>query len=126
MPKNIYISTSGLPTAPRMCIMDDNNNYWSEMDHCWTADTTRAALYLDTGDAGQKLRELMLTEIPGKLYKFVVPLTIEIKTTNPISITEVQKWLATHMRFNFGDEEENALMALIQVDFDKVEETITE
>ena len=126
MPKNIFLSTSGLPTAPRMCIIDDNNNYWSEMDNCWTADPTRAALYLDAGDAGQKLRELMLTEIPGKLYKFVVPLTIEIKTTNPISITEVQEWLATHMRFNFGDEEENALMALIQVDFDKVEETITE
>jgi len=104
--------------------MDNDQNYWSE--NGWTPDPTRAALYLDTGDAGQKLRELMLTEIPGKLYKFVVPLTIEIKTTNPISITEVQEWLATHMRFNFGDEEENALMALIQVDFDKVEETITE
>ena len=125
MPKNIYISTSGLPTAPRLCITDDNNNYWSEMDNCWTADPTRTALYLDAGDAGQKLRELMLTQIPGKLQTFVVPLTIEIKTTNPISISEIQEWLATHVRFNFGDEED-ALMAVIQVDFDKVEQTITE
>ena len=46
MPKNIYINTSGLPTAPRMCIMDDNNNYWSEMDNCWTVDPTKAALYI--------------------------------------------------------------------------------
>jgi len=106
-----------------MCIQDNDNNYWSEMDNCWTADPTRAALYIDTCDAGQKLRELMLTEIPGKLYKFVVPLTIEIKTTNPISITEVQEWLATHVRFNFGDDEENALMAVIQVDFNKMEKT---
>ena len=125
MPKNIYISTTGLPNAPRTCIMDDNDNYWSEMDHSWTTDPTRAALYIDTCDAGQKLRELMLTEVPGKLQTFVVPLTIEIKTANPISITEVQEWLATHVRFHFGDEED-ALMAVIQVDFDKVEQTITE
>ena len=46
MPKNIYLSTSGLPTAPRICIMDNDHNYWSEMDHCWTTDPTRAALYL--------------------------------------------------------------------------------
>jgi len=105
--------------------MDDNDNYWSEMDHSWTTDPTRAALYIDTCDAGQKLRELMLTEVPGKLQTFVVPLTIEIKTANPISITEVQEWLATHVRFHFGDEED-ALMAVIQVDFDKVEQTITE
>ena len=124
MPKNIYISTTGLPNAPRLCIMDNDQNYWSE--NGWTPDPTRAALYLDTGDAGQKLRELMLTEIPGKLYKFVVPLTIEIKTTNPISITEVQEWLATHVRFHFGDDEENALMAVVQADFNKVEQTITE
>jgi hypothetical protein len=108
-----------------MCIQDNDNNYWSEMDNGWTADPTRAALYLDAGDAGQKLRELMLTEVPGLLQTFVVPLTIEIKTTNPISVSEVQEWLATHVRFNFGDEED-ALMAVIQVDFDKVEQTITE
>ncbi len=125
MPKNIYISTSGITQAPRLCIMDDSDNYWSEMDNCWTADTTRAALFLDAGDAGQKLRELMLTEVPGKLQTFVVPLKIEIKTTHPISISEIQEWLATHVRFHFGDEED-ALMAVIQVDFDKVEETITE
>ena len=124
MPKHIYLSTSGLPTAPRMCITDDNNNYWSEMDNGWTTDPKKAALYLDAGDAGHKLRELMLTQIPGKLQTFVVPLTIEIKTTNPISITEVQEWLATHVRFDFGDEEENALMAVIQVDFNKAEQTI--
>ncbi len=123
MPKNIYLGTSGLPTAPRMCIMDDNNNYWSEMDHCWTADPKKAALYLDACDAGQKLRELMMSEVPGKLYSFIVPLKIEIKATNPISITEVQDWLATHVRFDFGDEKENALMAVIQVDFNKVEQT---
>jgi hypothetical protein len=107
--------------------MDDNNNYWSEMDNGWTTDPTRAALYLDTCDAGHKLRELMMTEVPGKLQTFVVPLTIEIKSANLISITEVQEWLATHVCFNFGDEEEeNALMAVIQVDFNKVEETIAE
>ena len=61
MPKHIYLSTSGLPTAPRMCIMDNDNNYWSEMDNCWTTDPKKAALYLDTCDAGHKLRELMLT-----------------------------------------------------------------
>jgi hypothetical protein len=124
MPKHIFLTASGLPTAPRMCIMDDNNNYWSEMDNCWTTDPTRAALYIDTCDAGHKLRELMLSQVPGKLYSFIVPLKIEIKTTNPISITAVQEWLATHVRFDFGDEEENALMAVIQVDFNKVEQTI--
>jgi hypothetical protein len=125
MPNNIYLSTYGLPTAPRMCIMDDSNNYWSEMDNCWTADPKKAALYIDTCDAGHKLRELMMSEVPGKLQTFVVPLTIEIKTANPISITKVQEWLATHVRFNLGDEEDS-LMAVIQVDFNKVEETITE
>ena len=123
MPKNIFLSTSGLPTEPRMCIMDNDQNYWSEMDHCWTADPKKAALYLDTCDAGHKLRELMMTQVPGKLQTFVVPLTIEIKTANPISISEVQEWLATHVRFDFGDEEENALMAVIMVDFNKVENT---
>lgn len=126
MPKNIYISTSGLPHAPRMCIMDNDNNYWSAIDDCWTTDPTRAALYIDTCDAGHKLRELMMSEVPGKLQTFVVPLTIEIKTANPISIIEVQEWLATHVRFNFGDEEENALMAVIQVDFNNVKQTITD
>jgi len=115
---------TGLPTAPRMCIMDDNQNYWSEKDNCWTTDPKKAARYLDTCDAGHKLRELMMTQVPGKLYSFIVPLKIEIKATNPISITAVQDWLATHVRFDFGDEEENALMAIVQVDFNKVEETI--
>ncbi len=123
MPKNIYLSTFGLPYAPRMCIMDNDQNYWSEMDNCWTADPKKAALYLDTCEAGSRLHELMLTQVPGKLYSFIVPLKIEIKTTNSISITAVQEWLATHVRFDFGDEEENALMAVIQVDFNKVEET---
>ncbi len=122
MPKNIFLSTSGLPTAPRLCITDDEHNYWSEKDHCWTTDPARAALYIDVCDAGYKLRELMMSEVPGKLQTFVVPLTIEIKTANPISISEVQEWLATHVRFNFGDEED-ALMAVIQVDFNNVEET---
>jgi hypothetical protein len=107
--------------------MDNDQNYWSEKDNCWTTDPTRAGLCLDTCDAGHMLRELMLTQVPGKLYTFIVPLKIEIKTTNPISISEVQEWLATNVRFGFGDDdEENALMAVVQADFNKVEQTITE
>ena len=122
MPKHIFLSTSGLPHAPRMCIQDNDDNYWSDVDNCWTTDPTRAALYIDVCDAGHKLRELMMTQVPGRLYSFIVPLKIEIKTTNPISIIAVQDWLAKHVCFDFGDEED-ALMAVIQLDFNKVENT---
>ena len=52
MPQYLAVAI-GPPYAPRLCIIDENQNYWNKKG--WTKNPKQASLYIDLHQAGERL-----------------------------------------------------------------------
>jgi hypothetical protein len=102
MPKILYTEQTGTEYAPRWRIQDDDNHYWDEKNSCWTDDVKQAGLFLTSNETGRKIYELMQTQVAGKVTKFHLPFTIEMKGNNPVSVEELQEWLAANVEIHIN------------------------
>ena len=100
MPKILYTEQTGTEYAPRWRIQDDDNHYWDEKNGCWTTDVKQAGLFLTSNEAGRKIYVLMRTQVAGKLTKFALPFIIEVKGCCPVSVEELQEWLANNVEIH--------------------------
>lgn len=122
MPKILYTVPAGTPFAPRWRIEDPDGNYWNEKNQCWTKQIKEAGLFITPNEAGIKIYELMQTQVAGKITKFALPFMIEVKGCNPVSIEELQKWLAQNIQIHINGLLLNDSMVIITVTWDELKE----
>jgi hypothetical protein len=118
MPKILYSVPAGTPFAPRWRIEDEDGNYWDEKNSCWTKDVKQAGLFLTSNEAGRKIYVLMQTQVPGKLTKFALPFTIEVKGHNPVSVEELQEWLAANVEIHINGVLLKDSMVIVTTNYD--------
>jgi hypothetical protein len=124
MPKMLAISITGPHLAHRFVIIDMDGNYWCGKDTQWTRDHRKAGLFATPADAGEKVRELMLSEVPGPLITFTTEIVIEVKSPTPVSAKEVSEWLNKSVkmyvdaRCGIGPVADS--MAMLRVDWDNL------
>ena len=110
----------GTEFAPRRCIIDtDSGKYWA--GDAWTEDPKEAELFTEFNDAFDELHLLMITRLPGKLFTFSVPLVIEVKSRDEISIEKVKEWMKENLHFCMSDNPENS-MAMIHLDVSEIKD----
>lgn len=111
----------GTEFAPRLCIFDtDNGKYWGGDD--WTEDPKQAELFTDFNDAFEQLHLLMIVELPGTLFTFNVPLVIEVKSRDEISVETVKQWINDNLQLGMnGSGPENA-MAMVHLDVSEIKD----
>ena len=117
----LALGTLGTEFAPRRCIVDtDTCKYWGGED--WTEDPKKAELFTEFNDAFNELHLLMITKLAGKLFTFSLPLVIEVKSRNEITVETIEKWMRenVHLKMN-GSGPENA-MAMIHLDLGEVKD----
>jgi hypothetical protein len=118
MPKILYTVPTGTPFAPRWRIEDEDDNYWDEKNSCWTKEVTKAGLFLTSNEAGRKIWVLMRTQVPGKLTKFTLPFIIEVKGCCPVSVEELQEWLAQNMEIHINGVLLNECMVIVTTNYE--------
>jgi len=118
MPKILYTEQTGTEYAPRWRIQDDDNHYWDEKNSCWTKEVKEAGLFLTSNEAGRKIWILMRTQVPGKLTKFALPFTIEVKGCCPVSVEELQEWLANNVEIHVNGLLLNDCMVIVTTNYE--------
>ncbi len=88
----LMIDACGPEFARRYFLTDGANNFWNEKGQCWTKDFKEAGLWSDGDEVGRKMHDLMMA-LPGQLLRFVAPILVEVKSTEPVDIAELQEWL---------------------------------
>jgi hypothetical protein len=64
----------------------------------------------------------METQVAGKLTKFALPFMIEVKGCNPVSVEELQDWLAANIQIHVNGLLLNDSMVIITVTWDELKE----
>ena len=116
----LALGTLGTEFVPRRCIIDmDSGKYWDGDD--WTEDPKEAELFTEFNDAFNELHLLMITKLPGQLFTFSVPLVVEVKSRDEISIEKVKEWMKENLHFCMSDNPENS-MAMIHLDVSEIKD----
>ena len=118
MPKTMICVRLGTPYAPRLCIKDDDQNYWSTAG--WTKDPEKAELFVSTQEAGERLRELTMTQVPGKLSTFDTKLVLEVKSNKPLNLDNLKDWLGKNAKLYFDTDAE--VMVIVKIYWDQLKE----
>jgi hypothetical protein len=118
MPKILYSVPAGTRFAPRWRIQDEDGNYWDEKKQCWTKDIKQAGLFITPNEVGLRIYELMQTEVPGEITKFTLPLMIEVKGHNPVSIDELRDWLAQNIQVHVNGVLLNDCMVIVTTNYE--------
>jgi hypothetical protein len=118
MPKILYSVPAGTPFAPRWRIEDPDGNYWDEKNQCWTKNVKEAGLFITPNEAGIKIYELMQSQVAGKITKFALPFMIEVKGRNPVSIEELQDWLAQNIEIHVNGVLLNECMVIVTTNYE--------
>ena len=92
-PRNLDVITCGPKHARRYYIVDGNHNYWNDTDQTWTRNPQEAELFADKAEVADKMHNLMVTQVPGLLQRFVAPVVVEVKTAEPITAEMLAQWL---------------------------------
>jgi len=111
MPKTMICGRLGTPYAPRLCIMDEDHNYWSSKG--WTKDPKKAELFAATQEAGERLRELTMSQVPGKLSTYSTELVLEVKSNKPVNLDNLKEWLAKNAQLYF--EKDADVMVIVKI-----------
>jgi hypothetical protein len=109
--------------------MDDNHNYWNEKDQTWTRISKEAGLFADAGDVASTLRYLMVTQVPGVLQRFIVPVVVEVKGMEPITPEALAEWLDTAVEISLRDPNgtgPGGAMVMMRMDYPQLEESADE
>jgi hypothetical protein len=123
-PKSLAIGRSGPSCSPRYHITDTEGRYWTGCR--WSEDRRQAFLFHRSDEVGETLYMLMLSLIPGPVYRFVLPLVVEAKTETPFDLEVLQAWLAKAV--NVGIDATHGTgpvpnsMVMIRLDFDQLKE----
>ena len=120
----LAVGTIGPPYAPRLCIIDENQNYWNEKG--WTKNPKQASLYTDLHQAGEKVYELMLSQVPGKLTTYAAVFFIDVKDRNPVNLADLQDWLANNVHIRVNGLGTNDPMLVLRIDWSQVKEITNE
>ena len=79
------MGTCGPEHARRYYIVDQDHNYRNEKDQTWTTNPREAGLFAGEAGVAATLHDLMVTQVPGILRRFVVPVVVEMKGMEPIT-----------------------------------------
>jgi len=118
MPKILYSVPAGTPFAPRWRIEDPDGNYWNEKNQCWTKEIKEAGLFITPNEAGLRIYELMQTQVAGEITKFALPFIIEVKGCNPVSVEELQDWLAANIQIHVNGLLLNDCMVIVTTNYE--------
>ena len=91
--RKMIIDGCGPQYALRLFIKDGEGNYWNDKDGAWTSNFKDASLWVSASEIGEKQKELMLSQIPGEVQSFAVPLFVDVKAPEEVNIYELRKWL---------------------------------
>jgi len=117
----LALGTLGTDFAPRRCIIDmDSGKYWDGDD--WTNNPKQAELFTEFSDAFDELHLLMIVELPGQLYTFSVPLVIEVKSRDEISIEKVKEWMKDNVQLKMNGSGPENSMAMIHLDVSEIKD----
>ena len=117
----LALGTLGTEFAPRRCIIDlDSDKYWDGED--WTEDPKEAELFTEFNDAFNELHLLMITKLPGQLFTFSVPLVVEVKSRDEISIEKVKEWMKDNVQLKMNGSGPENSMAMIHLDFSEIKD----
>ena len=58
-----------------------------------TRNPKEATLFVSQDDVGRKLHDLMLAQVPGEVQTFTLPLTVEVKSLEPVTVKDLRAWL---------------------------------
>ena len=122
MPKTMICVHLGTPYAPRLCIMDDDHNYWSSEG--WTKDPKKAELFVATPEAGERLRELTMSQVPGKVSTFGTNMILEVKSDKPVNLEELKAWLIKNAKLYFDTDAE--VMVIVHINWNQLKEISNE
>ena len=89
----MMIGTTGPDFAPRFYITDEDRRFWNDMIDGWTRNPKEATLFVSQDDVGRKLHDLMLAQVPGEVQTFTLPLTVEVKSLEPVTVKDLRAWL---------------------------------
>lgn len=123
-PKVLAIGVSGPRCAPRFHITDTAGRFWSGCG--WSEDHRQAALFHDSNTVADVLHQLMVSEVPGPLLTFSMPLLIEAKSHEPLDLEALQQWLARAVQISINAEHGAGptpeSMVMIRLDFGQLKE----
>jgi len=125
-PKNLDVITFGPDDDRRYYIVDEDHTYWNEKDQTWTKNPKEAGVFADEAEVGSKMHQLMVTQVPGIVQRFVAPIIVEVKTTEPITVEALAKWLEKAVRVlpagDHGNGPTENSMILLRMDWPQLED----
>jgi hypothetical protein len=128
-PRTLTVGTCGPEHARRYFIVDQDHNFWNEKDQTWTANPREAGLFADQAEVAATLHDLMVTQVPGILQRFIVPVVVEVKGTEPITVEALAEWLDTAVEILPSDPHgtgPGGAMVMMRMDVPQLEETSDE
>jgi hypothetical protein len=91
MRKPLVIGSCGPACAKRFYIVDADHTFWTGAG--WSRNRREAALFDNMAVIGRKMHDLMIDEVPGQLHRYIAPVTVEVKSPDPVSLKALQDWL---------------------------------
>ena len=128
-PKALAVGICGPEDARRFYIVDQDRNYWNENEQTWTTNPKEAGLFAVVTAVTSKVHDLLLAEVPGVVQRFIFPVLVEVKTTEPITADALVKWFSVAVQVSFdatygtGPGES---MVMMRMDWHQLEETSEE
>jgi hypothetical protein len=115
------IGQSGPLYAPRYYIANRESGYWTGGG--WNTDRRKAFLFHRSDEVTETLYVLM-TQLPGPLVTFTIPLVIEAKTDAPLDLETLKMWLAKAVQIGIdgthGSGPVPNSMVMIRVDYSQM------
>jgi hypothetical protein len=123
MIRKLLIDACGPEFALRYFLTDGESNFWNEKNQCWTKDFNEAGLWADVNEIGQKMHDLMMTQIPGELHQFTAPILVKVKTEQPVDVAALQEWLNRAVEIYINAKHGTGpgqSMVMLQIDWDQL------
>jgi hypothetical protein len=86
-------------------------------------------LFADQAEVAATLHDLMVTQVPGILQRFVVPVVVEVKGMELITVEALAEWLDTAVEITLSDPHSTGpggAMVMMRMDVPQLEETSDE